>query len=159
QRDWQPLILTAAVVVLFSGMDLLGPQEMIRDPATHQVWQAFFYQSTYNTNLLIGFPNHAVPGWLATALVYRCRDDPRFLRIAAWLGALTLLWAPLMSIGLLPFFAALAWRHLRAGSWRPLLSAANFLAAPLVAFPSALYLTVAAGTIAEGGLGGARPPA
>ena len=159
QRDWKPLILTAAVVVLFSGMDLLGPQEMIPDPATHQVWQAFFYQSTYNANLLIGFPNHAVPGWLATALVYRCRDDPRFLRIAAWVGALTLLWAPLVSIGLLPFLAALAWRHLRAGSWRPLLSAANLLAAPLVALPSALYLTVAAGTIATVGVsGGALPP-
>jgi len=79
--------------------------------------------------------------------------------IAAWVGALTLLWAPLVSIGLLPFLAALAWRHLRAGSWRPLLSAANLLAAPLVALPSALYLTVAAGTIATVGVsGGALPP-
>ncbi len=145
------LLLSAAVVVLFSGMDLLAPQEMIADPASHGMWQAFFYQSTYNANLLIGFPNHGIPGWLATALLYRCRDDPNFLGLAAWLGALTLLWAPLISIGLLPFFAALAWRHWQLGTIRALFSWPNLAAAPLLTIASALYLMLGAGIIATTG--------
>jgi hypothetical protein len=145
------LLLSAAVVVLFSGMDLLAPQEMIADPAGHGTWQAFFYQSTYNANLLIGFPNHGIPGWLVTALLYRCRDDRNFLGLAAWLGALTLLWAPLVSIGLLPFFAALAWRHWQLGTIRALFSWPNLAAAPLLTIASALYLMLAAGTIVTTG--------
>jgi hypothetical protein len=150
EQRWKPLLLIAAVVILFSGMDILDPSAIFRDPASHAELPASFYQSTYNANLLIGFPNHAVPGWLATALIYRCRDDVRFLRVAAWVGALTLLWAPLVSIGLLPFFAALAWQHFRKGSWRPLFSVSNLIAAPLVVLPAALYLTAAAGTIRDG---------
>jgi hypothetical protein len=145
------LLLSAAVVMLFSGMDLLAPQEMIADPASHGAWQAFFYQSTYNANLLIGFPNHGIPGWLATALLYRCRDDPKFVGLAAWLGALTLLWAPLVSIGLLPFFAALAWRHWKLGTVRSLFSWPNLAAAPLLTIASALYLMLGSGTLATTG--------
>jgi hypothetical protein len=151
ERRWLSIAVIAAVVVLFSGMDLLAPSDMVRDGASGVLRQATFYQSTYDTNLLIGFPNHAVPGWLATALIYRGLDDPRFLRIAAWLGALTLIWAPLVSIGLLPFFLAIAWRHFAKGGWRDLFSACNLIAAPAVALASGLYLTLGAGTITEAG--------
>ncbi len=149
--DMTRLLLSLAVVVLFSGMDLLAPPEMVPGPGGQGSWQAFFYQSTYNANLLLGFPNHGIPGWLATALLYRCRDDGRFAALAAWLGALTLLWSPLVSIGLLPFFAGLAWRRLRAGDLRRLLSLVNLVAAPLVVAASALYLMLAAGTIVTTG--------
>jgi hypothetical protein len=151
ERRWLAIAVIAALVVLFSGMDLLAPSDMLHDPATGVLQQATFYQSTYDANLLIGFPNHAVPGWLATALIYRGLDDPRFLRIAAWLGALTLIWAPLVSIGLLPFFLATAWRHFAKGGWRDLFSACNLIAAPAVALASGLYLTLGAGTITETG--------
>lgn len=151
ERRWLSIAVIAALVVLFSGMDLLAPSDMLHDPASGVLQQATFYQSTYDTNLLIGFPNHGVPGWLAMALIYRGLDDPRFLRIAAWLGALTLLWAPLVSIGLLPFFLAIAWRHLAKGGWRDLFSACNLIAAPAVAAASGLYLILGAGTITEAG--------
>lgn len=144
ERRPGPLLLIGAVVVLFGGMDLLSPADSQPGPAGP--WTPVFYQSSYNTNLLIGFPSHAIPGWLAIALYYRCRDDPAFLRIAAWVGALTLLWAPLVSVGLLPFCASVAWRQ-RGARFRPLLSPCNLLAAPAVAAASALYLTAAAGTI------------
>jgi hypothetical protein len=148
ERRWLAIAVIAALVVLFSGMDLLAPSDMVRDPASGMLQQATFYQSTYDTNLLIGFPNHGVPGWLAMALIYRGLDDPRFLRIAAWLGALTLLWAPLVSIGLLPFFLAIAWRHFTKGSWRGLFSACNLIAAPALIAASGLYLVLGASTIA-----------
>lgn len=153
ERRWLSIVLVAVSIILFSGMDLLAPSDMVRDPASGLLQQATFYQSTYDANLLIGFPNHAVPGWLATALIYRGLDDPRFLRIAAWLGALTLLWAPLVSIGLLPFFLAIAWRHFAEGGWRDLFSACNLIAAPAVAAAAGLYLTLGAGAIAAGGTG------
>ncbi len=151
ERRMLSIAVIAALVVLFSGMDLLAPSDMVRDGASGVLRQATFYQSTYDTNLLIGFPNHAVPGWLATALIYRGLDDPRFMRIAGWLGALTLIWAPLVSIGLLPFFLAIAWRHFAKGGWRDLFSACNLVAAPAVALASGLYLTLGAGTISEAG--------
>src|SRR5262249_22306322 len=78
--SWKSLILIIGVVILFSGMDLLGPNDTYTDPATGRLLPIFFYQSTYNTNLLVGFPNHGVPGWLATALIYRCIDNLRFIR-------------------------------------------------------------------------------
>ncbi len=151
---WKSLLLVLAVVMLSGGMDLLGPNDMYLDPATQKLSPIFLYQSTYNANLLIGFPNHGVPGWLATALIYRCGSDARFVKIAAWLGALTLLWAPLVSIGLLPFFLALAGRQFAGGRWKDLLSPWNLLAAPLVSAATALYLVLGAGTITTTGVAG-----
>jgi hypothetical protein len=117
------------------------------DITSHKQWWAGIYQYSSDSTLLFWVPNHALPGWLSIALIYRCRDEPRFLAIAAWLGALTLLWAPLVSIGLLPFFAALAWRSLRRGSWRNLFSVCNLAAGPLVAVGTVVYVTIAAATI------------
>jgi len=148
---WKPAILTAAVVVLFGGMDILSPPDMITSPSGGPTWHATFYQSTFTTALLIFSPNHGVPGWLATALIYRCGRDIRFVRVSAWLGSLTLLWAPLVSIGLLPFFLLMAFRSFRIGHWRSLFSPYNLVAAPLIALPAALYVTVAAGTIVTNG--------
>jgi len=149
ERRWKSLALIAALVVLFSGMDILATSLSIifqadADSASTPS-QLIMYRSN-TTNLFWG-PMHALPAWLSISLIYRCRDDRRFLSLAAWLGALTLLWSPLVSIGLLPFFLALAWRQLLRGTWRALLSICNLLAAPLVGLAAALYLTVAAATI------------
>jgi len=153
ERRWRSLGLIAATVVLFSGMDILGDPETLLDITSHKEWWAGLYQYSSDSTLLFWAPNHALPGWLSIALIYRCRDDPRFLAIAAWLGALTLLWAPLVSIGLLPFFAALAYRSFRRGGWLNLFSICNLVAAPLVGAGAALYVTIGAGTIAAPGVG------
>ncbi len=147
ERRWKSLALIAGTVVLFSGMDVIGNPASLLDITGHKEWWAGLYQYSSNSTLLFWVPNHALPGWLAIALIYRCRDDQRFLAIAAWLGALTLLWSPLVSIGLLPFFGALAWRSLGRGSWRSLFSACNLIAGPPVAAATAIYMTIAANTI------------
>ena len=148
ERRWRSLALVATAVVLFSGMDILGNRSSPFDITSHKEWWAGLFQYSSDTTLLFWVPNHALPGWLAIALIYRCRDDGKFLAIAAWLGALTLLWAPLVSIGLLPFFGALAWRSFRRGSFCKLLSAPNLLAGPVVAAGAAIYVTIAAKSIA-----------
>jgi hypothetical protein len=149
ERRWPQLACIAALVVLYSGMDIwTASKSSLMDITSYKQWWAYpLFSYPSNTTALFWAPNHALPAWLGIALIYRCQDDARFLKIAAWVGALTLLWSPLVSIGLLPFFVALAWRHWRAGSWRPLLSLANLLAATPVALPVALYLTASAGTI------------
>jgi len=153
ERRWGSLALIAATVVLFSGMDILAEPTSLLDITSHKEWWAGLYQYSSDSTLLFWVPNHALPGWLSIALIYRCRDDPRFLAIAAWLGALTLLWAPLVSIGLLPFFAALAWRSFRRGSWPSLFSVCNLVAGPLVAAGTVVYVTIAAATIPGPNLG------
>jgi hypothetical protein len=150
ERRWRSLLLIAATVVLFSGMDVLGNPQSLFDITSHKEWWAGLFQYSSDSTLLFWVPNHALPGWLSIALLYRARDNRRFLAIAAWLGALTLIWAPLVSIGLLPFFAALTWRSLRHGTWRSLFSICNLVAGPLVAGGSAIYLTIATGSIPSG---------
>jgi hypothetical protein len=153
ERRWGSLALITAAVVLFSGMDILAEPTSLLDITSHKEWWAGLYQYSSDSTLLFWVPNHVLPGWLSIALIYRCRDDPRFLAIAAWLGALTLLWAPLVSIGLLPFLAALAWRSLRRGSWPNLFSVCNLVAGPLVAAGTVVYVTIAAATIPGPNLG------
>jgi hypothetical protein len=153
ERRWRSLALIAGTVVLFSGMDVLGDPSSLLDITSHKEWWAGLYQYSSDSTLLFWVPNHALTGWLAIALIYRCRDDKKFLAIAAWLGSLTLLWSPLVSIGLLPFFGALAWRSFRRGSWRSLFSVCNLAAGPLVAAGTVIYVTIAAATIAGPGPG------
>jgi len=149
ERRWAALACIAAVVVLFSGMDAWEvPKVSFWSPTSYKDWWAYpYFNYTSNTTALFWAPNHIIPAWLGIALVYRCRDDPRFHRIAAWVGALTLIWSPLVSVGLLPFFILIAVRAALARRLRPFLSVANLLAAPMVAIPIALYMTAAASTI------------
>ena len=151
ERRWKAIALILATVVLYSGMDiLLTSLSILSGSLGSPAAEAQFFVYRSDTSALLWVPNDALPGWLAIVLIYRCRDDPRFLSLAAWVGALTLLWAPLVSIGLLPFFLALAWRQLVKGRWLNLISPWNLVAGPLVFLGSALYLTADVGVIPAG---------
>jgi hypothetical protein len=149
EKRWGALACIAGVVVLFSGMDSTQVSRgALLDITSYKEWWAWpLYCYPSNSAGLFWAPNHSLPAWLGIALIYRCRDDRRFLSIAAWVGALTLLWSPLASIGLLPFFLALVWRHRADGGWRPFFSLCNLIAAPLVAIPVVLFLMLAAQSI------------
>lgn len=140
--SWRGAAAVAALVVLFSGMDVLGNPGMALDPTFHREWWAGMAQYSSNSTLLFWVPNHALPGWLLTMVLLRARHDPAYLRIAGVIGALGLLWAPLVCIGLAPLLLALAVLRLREGRLRTLLTAENLLAAPLLAAVPALYLTM-----------------
>ncbi len=162
ERRWGAIACILALVIFFSGMDAWEvSRRALLNPTSYKEWWAYpYFAYDSNTTALFWAPNHLLPAWLGIGLVYRCRDDPRFLGIAAWVGALTLLWSPLASVGLLPFFLLIAWRALRRGKARALFSACNLIAAPLVGLPVAIYITAASGTIhavgtpAEAGLAG-----
>jgi hypothetical protein len=103
-------ILVAAVVVLFSGLDIVG--SLLNDGprfrsdwniTTHLEWWAGTYQYSSMTTQLFWVPNHALGGWLMIGLLYR---DDRFTRIDTMLPILMVaaaLWSPLTAIGLVPF--------------------------------------------------------
>lgn len=108
------------IVVLFSGMDILGfmfpdfhagnfPLQgafidwWVKPPPLVSYWS--------NTSNLFWNPNHSLPAWISIALFYRHWRHPNFLAISPLLVAILPLWSPFALIGMTPFFAmqALRW--------------------------------------------------
>jgi hypothetical protein len=145
-------VLFGAVVVLFSGMDLLG-WVMIRDGlphlGQHLEWWGKFFQYSSSTTLLFWVPNHALPGWLGAALLWRHRRDPGLAGFLPYLALATPFWSPFALIGLLPFLLAVLvpWllrRQLGAAPWLhllwtagPMVLVGSYLAASASAIPGA----------------------
>jgi hypothetical protein len=110
-------VIVTIVVIAFSGMDVLGTIFMrlpLPSMPEHLEWWAHFFQYSSNTTQIFWVPNHALPGWIMTALLYRHRKNFQILKVAPMLLAVTPLWAPLVAIGLAPFGIFLmlqAWRR------------------------------------------------
>jgi hypothetical protein len=113
-------VVALSVVVLFSGMDIVGymfpdfhfgnvPLRgafidwWIKPPPLVSYWS--------NTSNLFWNPNHSLPAWLSIALFYRHWRHPRFLSIAPLLVAVLPLWSPFALVGMAPFLLmqALRW--------------------------------------------------
>lgn len=99
-------ILLTTVVIMFSGMDILGvlitTGEWPIFPLRLEWWTAFSYTSLGGQ--LFWAPNHCLPIWIGSALFYRHWGHPSFLRLAIVFAPLTLIWTPFAVIALLPFF-------------------------------------------------------
>jgi hypothetical protein len=113
-----------AVVVLFSGMDIVGFMFPDFHPAGLPLPGAFIdwwikppplvsYWS--NTSNLFWNPNHSLPAWISIALFYRHWRHPRFLAIAPLLVAVLPLWSPFALIGMAPFLLMQALRWWQSG--------------------------------------------
>lgn len=114
---WPRRLLPAAglmaMVVLFSGMDIVGwwlRQGGLPAPGQHIEWWADLFQYSSNSTLLFWVPNHGLPGWIAIALFFRHGGHPGFGRFAPALFMSLPLWSPFAAIGMLPFYALLGWR-------------------------------------------------
>jgi hypothetical protein len=135
--------LAILIVVLFSGMDILGWWILYKtNPPIykHIEWWADLFQYSSNTTLLFWTPNHALPGWIAAALFWRHWKTDGFISIAPLLLALLPLWSPFPIIGMLPFCLLLLVRLIRENKWRtihwPLLGISVLLVAVVGAFLS-----------------------
>lgn len=123
---------------LLSGMDAVGV--LMRRGDSDYVfleWWATLGQYSSNVTLLLWVPQHALPGWIATALIL---DETEREGNLAWTGlaaALTGLWSPFVTIGLVPLAVVLAAR----AKWRTAVSFANLVAAPLLLGIAVAYLT------------------
>lgn len=95
----------AALFVFASGLDIVGvwaKTGMLPWPGAHLEWWAGRLQYSCNSTLLFWVPNHAFPGWIAAAWLWRFHDNPRFLVRLPILFLPVMLWSPLPAIGLLP---------------------------------------------------------
>ena len=76
-----PALTAAAVVVLFSGFDIIGslfdvPHFIAHwDVTRHLEWWAASYQYSSMTTQLFWVPNHALGGWLTMGLLCRAGGD------------------------------------------------------------------------------------
>lgn len=132
-----------AVVILFSGMDLIGLL-IYRDPVSvtgYFEWWGRMWQYSSNTNLLFWVPNHALPGWLAAAILYRSRGHVSAIRVAPLLLALIALWSPLTAVGVLPLALAAGMAELPRRGIKALIDPVSAVGATVVAVLVAIYLT------------------
>jgi hypothetical protein len=98
------------------------------------------------SSLLLWVPQHALPGWLLTALLLHRRRRGRTLRGSLLLLAGGALWSPFVVVGLAPLAAAAALPRL----WRTLRSWTDLLAAPALGGVLALYYLSSRAEIGHG---------
>jgi hypothetical protein len=155
-----------AVVVLFSGMDIIG--SLLNDGprfrsawnmTTHLEWWAGKYQYSSMTTQLFWVPNHALGGWLIVGLLLRHGASDAFDRVLPICVVAAALWSPLSAVGILPF---VLWkicvdaRRGRLGAllhpsvWAPALVVGIVIAGYLVLDPSRISKGVALGAHGDG---------
>jgi hypothetical protein len=107
QRFGGRLLLLLAVVILFSGMDLIGQllDKGVPKPAEHIEWWSGAFQYSSMSTQLFWVPNHALPAWIATALIYRHWQRPEAYPASILMVALLLIWTPFAAVGVAPFVA------------------------------------------------------
>lgn len=116
------LFASLSLVILFSGMDLLGwlsVMQSLPKLGEHIEWWALLFQYSSNTTQLFWVPNHALPAWIAIIIFFRHWKHPEFYIFVPYTLALLPLWSPFAAIGIVPFY--LAWlvsyhQHIR---WVP----------------------------------------
>jgi hypothetical protein len=96
------------IVVFFSGADVLGflvdTGQFPEFPGRIEWWSPYSYSSL--TGQLLWAPNHALPIWIITTLLYRLRDNAAISGPLVTALPLTLIWTPFAIPGILPFILA-----------------------------------------------------
>jgi hypothetical protein len=139
-------LMAAAVIVLFSGLDIVGtllhaPPGVTAhwDVTWHLEWWAERYQYSSMTTQLFWVPNHALCGWVAAGLLMRSPRGALEPMLPMLIVAVALC-SPLTALGVVPFAL------LRAGeaARRPLELAHPrvWLPAAIVGLVVAAYLTL-----------------
>ena len=156
RRGWG-IALAAAVIIFFSGMDILrmmltGEWRLIdvqveRDGlpgigvgVDHLEWLGLWGVATqYSSNMtaLMWSPQHFIPAGLYVLLMLQLRGHRRFLAVSGVLLAAAPFWSTFVAVGLLPLIAALLWKN----GVRPFLRWPNLILAVPLAALTALYLT------------------
>jgi hypothetical protein len=151
------MFAAAAIIVLFSGLDIVGllvnygPRFRENwNIALHLEWWANNYQYSSMTTQLFWVPNHALGGWLTIGLLSRGRVGTKFDAILPIVVVAAALWSPLTAVGMVPFVLLKAFSDMRAEhSWK-LLNPGAWGPAAIVGVVIAGYLTLDPGSIPKG---------
>jgi hypothetical protein len=110
------MALAILAVVVFSGMDFVGWVTLWGFfPSLSQPleWWAQIFQYPSFTSSLFWTPNHLLPALIAAALFWRHWRTDAFISISPFLLSLLPIWSPFPLIGMLPFYALMAYRAIR----------------------------------------------
>lgn len=142
-------VLGLVVTIFFSGMDFLGviiaTQTTPIFPLRLEWWGPLSYPSL--TGQLLWAPNHSLPIWIGSLVVFRLSGSRDMLRKAAALLPLTLIWTPFAAVGLLPFVLMGDWKFIASRGWS-FVPWRSIAAGIVVSLPIVLFLTVDIGSIA-----------
>jgi hypothetical protein len=146
------IIAAPLVFMAFSGADIFGTYitQHQAGPLHHFEWWVGWAQFSSNTTALFWSPQQAIPAWLGIALLMRCRCRSELLPYCALFVSATLLWAPLVTIGLAPFLLALTLQH---GLYKIIFGWRALLSVLLLAIPVGFYLTAGFAIIPHGYIG------
>lgn len=105
------LLKSALLLIFFSGLDVVGTLLFAKEyptlwpPITHlEIWSGNNLQYSSFTTQLFWVFNQAVPGWLCIALIMSTvRNDAQTLSQKGFVWALSFFFAPLASVGLIPY--------------------------------------------------------
>jgi hypothetical protein len=164
---WGTGLLVAAVVILFSGLDIVG--SLLNDGprfrsdwniTTHLEWWAGKFQYSSMTTQLFWVPNHALAGWLSIGLLCRHQRSDRLNLLLPVLVVAVALWSPLTALGLVPFvLLRVVGDSVRDRSWRLMLPQV-WAPAVLIGLVISAYLILDPGGISKGvAVGGRNDPA
>lgn len=150
-------LLSVAVIVSFSGLDVVGTvlripgSDMHWDVTKHLEWWADRYQYSSMTTQLFWVPNHALGAWLGIGLLARRhRGAWEVDSLLPMLVVVVALWSPLAAIGLAPFVMWRVWEGSTRGRPSPSFHPRVWAPALAVGLALAAYLTLDAGRIPKG---------
>jgi hypothetical protein len=161
-------LTAAAVVVFFSGLDIIGsllnvPHFIAHwDVTRHLEWWAGSYQYSSMTTQVFWVPNHALSAWLTVGLLCRwpvCEGsraaacEPRGTALDSLLPMLVVavaLSSPLAALGIVPFVLARALAGMAQERSARLLDPRVWVPALLVGIVVGAYLTLDSGRIPRG---------
>jgi hypothetical protein len=131
-RSW----LVVGAWLVLSGLDIVGFGLFGGVPRDQMQWWAEFAQYPSNPRLLFWVPQHALSGWIATAIFVDWLERHRSLLMVGLCAAMAALWSPFITIGLFPLalFGAVRVR------FKDAFTVPNLVAAPPLLFVCVAYL-------------------
>lgn len=138
-------LVAAITFFLFSGLDIIGVWVTGRYNccSPFDLFQWYVSWGAINPPLLgtSMHPQHALPAWLGVGMLLAERRLT--LRYSVLIGAVILMWSPIVAIGLIPIYV---WATVKEGL-KTIITPANTIAAPLVAISIVSYLTQSTGAM------------
>ncbi|MCP4404425.1 MAG: hypothetical protein GY801_44880 [bacterium] len=108
-------LLTLLIFVCFSGLDVVGlaivRKVFLQEPLAFFRWEHIErwsgnWQYPANSTLVFWVPNQALGGWIVCGIIFSALLYGRNKKGLIFYLALTPLWAPFATVGLLPYFIA-----------------------------------------------------
>lgn len=144
----RPSYIALAVLIFFSGADIIGHILLLTHSSSDMVINAFSRLEWYaglgniqfsgNTTLLFWVPQHALGGWLSAAIVLSYIVEKRRKSLLLFVFSITALWSPIVLLGLVLLLIA-AWIA-EGYKLRPFITFENIISVIVLCFPVFLYL-------------------